>query len=68
MGHFFDLVAINSNDVDKVILKFKEFDIDIQEPGAGTELIHIIRLAFQAISCSFAEYAMPKITLVPAER
>src|SRR5690349_2011755 len=68
VGHFFDLVAINSSDIDRVILKFKEFEIDIQEPSAGTDLISIIRKAFQIITCSFAEYAVPQITLIPSER
>ncbi len=68
MGHLFDLVGINSTDVDRVILKFKDFDIDVQEPSAGTDLITTIRRALQKITCSFAEYAVPKISLLPPER
>jgi len=68
VGHLFDLVGINSTDVDRLILKFKDFDIDIQEPGAGTDLVTTIRKALQRITCSFAEYAVPKITLLPPER
>jgi hypothetical protein len=49
-------------------LKFKDFFLDVQEPQAGTELITVVRRAIQKIACSFAEYALPKIILVPAER
>jgi len=68
VGHYFDLVEIYSSDVDKVVFKFKDFEIDIKYSTAGTEVIHIVRTAFQKISYSFAEYAMPKITLIPSER
>jgi len=68
VGHFFDLVEIFSPDTDKCVLKFRDFEIDITATTAGIELIGIIRAAFQEISCSFAEYAMPKIVLLPSER
>jgi Ran GTPase-activating protein (RanGAP) involved in mRNA processing and transport len=68
VGHYYDMIQIQSDDVDRCILQFKDFFIDIQEQTAGTELITIIRKQFQRISYSFADYAIPKITLVPPER
>eukprot|EP00027_Filamoeba_sp_ATCC50430_P005257 CAMPEP_0168554154 /NCGR_PEP_ID=MMETSP0413-20121227/7628_1 /TAXON_ID=136452 /ORGANISM="Filamoeba nolandi, Strain NC-AS-23-1" /LENGTH=804 /DNA_ID=CAMNT_0008584875 /DNA_START=114 /DNA_END=2528 /DNA_ORIENTATION=- len=67
-GHFFDLVQIQSSDVDKVVFKFKEFEIDIQEQNAGTELITTVRKAIQLISYHFADYALPTINFMPPER
>lgn len=68
VGHLFDLLEIFSGDVDKCILKFREFEIDIFAATAGIELIGIIRKAFQRISYAFADYALPKIILMPQER
>lgn len=68
VGHLFDLVEIFSGDVDKCVLKFREFEIDITASTAGIELIGIIRKAFQRISYAFADYALPKIILMPQER
>jgi hypothetical protein len=67
-GHYFDLVQIQSSDVDKVVFKFKEFEIDIQEANAGTELIGAVRRALQMISYHFADYALPTINYMPSER
>eukprot|EP01115_Flamella_aegyptia_P006221 TRINITY_DN26208_c0_g1_i1.p1 TRINITY_DN26208_c0_g1~~TRINITY_DN26208_c0_g1_i1.p1 ORF type:complete len:139 (-),score=36.45 TRINITY_DN26208_c0_g1_i1:13-429(-) len=68
VGHFFDLKEIFSSDIDKLVFKFRDFDIDVQGPGAGTELVYNIRCAMQIYTTSFPEYALPKITLLPPER
>jgi len=68
VGHLFDLVEIFSGDVDKCVLKFREFEIDITAATAGMELIGVVRKAFQKISYAFADYALPKIILLPQER
>eukprot|EP01116_Phalansterium_solitarium_P003548 TRINITY_DN1436_c0_g1_i1.p1 TRINITY_DN1436_c0_g1~~TRINITY_DN1436_c0_g1_i1.p1 ORF type:complete len:995 (-),score=322.25 TRINITY_DN1436_c0_g1_i1:73-3057(-) len=66
-GHIFDLAEIFSPDVDQVVLNFREFVIDL-ESNAVPEIIHKLRLNFQAVSYNFPDEAMPKITLLPHER
>jgi len=68
VGHIFDLKEIFSADVDRVVFKFKDFDIDIQARGAGTDMLYNLRVCMQQYTCSFADYALPKITLLPPDR
>eukprot|EP01119_Soliformovum_irregulare_P013432 TRINITY_DN3569_c0_g1_i1.p1 TRINITY_DN3569_c0_g1~~TRINITY_DN3569_c0_g1_i1.p1 ORF type:complete len:717 (-),score=214.30 TRINITY_DN3569_c0_g1_i1:154-2304(-) len=66
-GHLYDLKAINSPDVDRAVLQFKLFEIDVTEPGI-TDMITQIRLALQKITVGFPQYALPEINMLPPER
>lgn len=63
--YFIDFPTNNSI---QCVLKFREFEIDITAATAGMELIGVVRKAFQKISYAFADYALPKIILLPQER
>jgi Ran GTPase-activating protein (RanGAP) involved in mRNA processing and transport len=71
VGHLYDLAEINTSDVDRVVLKFRgptDFEIDIQVPNAGTDLVKLVRQLFQEISFGFPPQACPKIVVTPTER
>lgn len=67
-GHLLDIVELNSPDVDRLIVKFKDFAIDITRDGAGTSFLLLLRKVIQKMTFAFADYALPKIVLFPVER
>jgi len=67
-GHLYDLVEIRTDDIDKVVLKFTNFNIDISGSTTGTTIPKLLINAFHRISFTFSQEALPSLVILPAER
>ncbi|KAF2075566.1 hypothetical protein CYY_003152 [Polysphondylium violaceum] len=67
-GHLYDLVEIRTDDIDKVVLKFTTFNIDISGPTTGTTIPKLLINAFHRISFTFSQEALPSLVILPPER
>eukprot|EP01133_Synstelium_polycarpum_P018077 gene18077-21601_t len=67
-GHLYDLVEIKSDDIDRVVLKFTTFTIDITGHTTGIVIPKILINAFHRISYTFSMEASPSLIIIPVER
>eukprot|EP01132_Coremiostelium_polycephalum_P004857 gene4857-6053_t len=67
-GHLYDLVEIRTDDIDRVVLKFTTFSIDISGASTGITIPKVLINAFHRISFTFSQEASPNLIILPTER
>ncbi|GAM16918.1 hypothetical protein SAMD00019534_000930 [Acytostelium subglobosum LB1] len=67
-GHLYDLIEIKTDDIDRVLLKFTGFVIDISGSNTGITIPKILINAFHRISFTFSLEASPSLIIIPVER
>lgn len=67
-GHLYDLVDIRTDDIDRVVLKFTTFSIDISGSSTGITIPKLLINSFHRISFTFSQAALPNLLILPSER
>ncbi|KAN0050947.1 hypothetical protein ACTA71_004253 [Dictyostelium dimigraforme] len=67
-SHLYNLVEIRTDDIDRVVLKFTTFSIDMTGANIGMTIPKLLINAFHRISFTFSNEALPNLLILPPER
>ncbi|KAK5581787.1 hypothetical protein RB653_003365 [Dictyostelium firmibasis] len=67
-SHLYNLVDIRTDDIDRVVLKFTTFSIDMTGSNIGITIPKLLINAFHRISFTFSSEASPNLLILPSER
>ncbi|KAM9954163.1 hypothetical protein ACTFIR_009302 [Dictyostelium discoideum] len=67
-SHLYNLVEIRTDDIDRVVLKFTTFSIDMTGGNIGITIPKLLINAFHRISFTFSNEALPNLLILPPER